>query len=183
MVEAVGELCHVQQCAQVCLSAQRCGAQSGHHCLVTILTGQTTRTQESVCTSSCQAFHYLRCSCIRHLSSPQGHGPVMSACWSQQVTRLFGWQLMHGALRCGAAVVPWCPADSSGATAVGCVLPRALVCGCAARAGRGLCAWRLPASPTFSCTALLSGRRWSGCEPCGHALPRAAPQCRWTRGY
>jgi hypothetical protein len=68
----------------------------------------------------------LACSSMRWIPSDMagvGEGGVAKPPWLRafaalksrrldRVTRHFGWQLLHGALRCGAAVVHWCPADS-----------------------------------------------------------------------
>jgi hypothetical protein len=79
-----------------------------------------------------------------------------------RVTRLFGWRLLHGGLRCGAAVVHWCPADSVEELQVAVCCPEP---SCTTMLPMPVCLpW--PASPIFSCTMLWSGQRWLGCRPC-----------------
>jgi hypothetical protein len=98
-----------------------------------------------------------------------------------RITRHFGWRLLHGALRCGAASVQWQPADSEGAlwAAVCCPSP-----GCAQSAAMPN-GHRVPALADYShvflhCPSVQPAVDWL-CNLWGRIAPADAPVPRDVR--
>jgi hypothetical protein len=98
------------------------------------------------------------------------------AALTNRVTRHFGWRLLHGALRCGAASVYWCDAGSEPAlwAAVCCPNP-----GCAEAAGLPGGRLLAPALADYShtflhCPAVRPAVRWL-CDMWARIAPEDTP--------
>jgi hypothetical protein len=89
-----------------------------------------------------------------------------------RITRHFGWRLLHEALRCGAASLHWCAADSEQAWGWRCAVGgRSVLQRLPCRMAGWCQLWLTSCTP--SCTALLHALLFSG-RLCG-VRARIAP--------